>query len=41
MGTKGCSVAPYFARQFAQYLLHGSPLMPDVDVRRFTKILSR
>ena len=41
MGTKGCSVAPYFAYQFAQYLVHGTPLLPDVDVRRFTRILSR
>ncbi len=41
MGTKGCSVAPYFAEQFAQHLVNGTPLMPDVDVRRFAKILSR
>lgn len=41
MGTKGCSVAPYFAQQFAQHLIHHAPLMPDVDVSRFTRILSR
>ena len=41
MGTKGCSVAPYFAEQFAQHLVNGSPLMPVVDVKRFAKILAR
>ncbi len=41
MGTKGCSVAPYFAAQFAQHLINGTSLLPDVDVKRFTKILTR
>lgn len=41
MGTKGCSVAPYFAHQFAQYLVHNTPLLPEVDIKRFNRILSR
>lgn len=41
MGTKGCSMAPFFARQLARHLVHGEPLMPEADVRRFTKVLSR
>jgi glycine/D-amino acid oxidase-like deaminating enzyme len=41
MGTKGCSLAPYFANEFANYLVHGSPITPQADVRRFAKILSR
>ena len=41
MGTKGCSLAPYFAHQLVQHIAHGAPIQPDVDVRRFTKILSR
>lgn len=41
MGTKGCSMAPFFARQLARHLVHGEPLMPEADVRRFSKILSR
>ena len=41
MGTKGCTLAPYFAAQLTAYLLHGTPLEPLVDVRRFKKILSR
>lgn len=41
MGTKGCSLAPYFARQFSDYLLHQKPLLPEADIRRFALILSR
>lgn len=41
MGTKGCSLSPYFATEFANYLVHGTPILPQADVRRFTKILSR
>jgi glycine/D-amino acid oxidase-like deaminating enzyme len=40
MGTKGCSLAPYFSKEFANYLVHNSTLTPQVDVRRFSKILS-
>ena len=35
MGTKGISLAPYFAHHFAQHLLQQTPLMPEVDVQRF------
>jgi glycine/D-amino acid oxidase-like deaminating enzyme len=35
MGTKGISLAPYFANHFTQHLLHGTPLMKEVDIRRF------
>ena len=41
MGTKGCSLAPYFARQLTDHLVHGSPIRPDADVKRFYKILAR
>lgn len=41
MGTKGCSLAPYFAAELAAYLTEGTSLTPQADVRRFTKILSR
>ncbi len=40
-GTKGCTLAPFFSAQLADFLLTETPLMPIVDVRRFTKILSR
>jgi glycine/D-amino acid oxidase-like deaminating enzyme len=41
MGTKGCSLAPYFARQLVQHITEGTALRPDADVRRFSKVLSR
>ena len=41
MGTKGCSLAPYFARQLVDHLVKGSPIQPDADILRFTKVLSR
>lgn len=34
LGTKGVSLAPYFARHLAAHLLQGSRLMPEVDVKR-------
>jgi len=41
MGTKGCSLAPYFAEQLVRHLEHGEALDPEGDVKRFTRILSR
>jgi glycine/D-amino acid oxidase-like deaminating enzyme len=41
MGGKGVSMAPYFAQQLVQYLVTGTPLKADVDVRRFSRTLSR
>jgi glycine oxidase len=35
MGTKGISLAPYFANHFAHHLLKGSPLLTEVDIKRF------
>ncbi len=40
MGTKGCSLAPYFSKEFTDYLINDRPLTPLVDVKRFSKILS-
>ncbi|MBZ4187520.1 NAD(P)/FAD-dependent oxidoreductase [Niabella beijingensis] len=41
MGTKGCSLAPYFSHQLVEHLLHQRPLLPEVDISRFKNILSR
>lgn len=41
MGTKGCSLAPYFATQLTSHLIHGSPIQKEADVQRFNKILSK
>lgn len=40
MGTKGCSLAPFFAHQFTQHLLQGKALLPEAAVNRFTRILA-
>ena len=37
LGTKGCSLAPYFARQFADYLRERKEINPLADIRRFGK----
>ncbi|HVZ25734.1 MAG TPA: FAD-binding oxidoreductase [Sediminibacterium sp.] len=41
MGTKGCSLGPYFASQLADHLLKGTAIHPQADVSRFSKILGR
>ena len=35
MGTKGVSLAPFFAHQLALHLVHGSPIHPEAGVDRF------
>lgn len=41
MGTKGCSLAPYFARQLVRLIAAGEAILPEADVRRFSKVLGR
>ncbi|HEX6428785.1 MAG TPA: FAD-binding oxidoreductase [Niastella sp.] len=41
MGTKGCSLAPFFAPQLVQHIQHQSPLQPEADVKRFKRVLSK
>jgi glycine/D-amino acid oxidase-like deaminating enzyme len=41
MGTKGTSLAPFFAHQLSQHLVHNFPIAPDADVHRFKRILSK
>jgi glycine/D-amino acid oxidase-like deaminating enzyme len=41
MGTKGTSLAPFFANQMAQHIVHGLPITPEADIRRFNRILSK
>ncbi|HMR91757.1 MAG TPA: FAD-dependent oxidoreductase [Chitinophagaceae bacterium] len=41
MGTKGCSLAPFFAQQLCNHLVYGQPIYPEASVARFQKILSR
>lgn len=41
MGTKGTSLAPFFAHQLVQHLVYGFPIAPEADVHRFMRILSK
>ena len=41
MGTKGTSLAPFFANQLVQHLVFGLPITPEADVQRFSRILSK
>ncbi|HEY0040653.1 MAG TPA: FAD-dependent oxidoreductase, partial [Flavisolibacter sp.] len=41
MGTKGTSLAPFFAHQLAQHIVYNFPIAPEADVHRFQRILSR
>ena len=41
MGTKGCSLAPFFANQLTDHLLYGSPITAEADIKRFSKTLAR
>lgn len=41
MGTKGCSLAPFFANQLANHLVDQTPILPEASVARYSKMLLR
>jgi hypothetical protein len=41
MGTKGTSLAPFFANQLVQHLVYDFPIAPEADVQRFSRILQK
>jgi glycine/D-amino acid oxidase-like deaminating enzyme len=41
MGTKGCTLAPYFASGLTAHLIHNTPITPQADVQRFSRILAK
>lgn len=41
MGTKGCSLSPFFAKQLTDLLINGKSISAEADVCRFSRILSR
>ena len=41
MGTKGCSLAPYFARELVNKIQGDGIINPLADIRRFDRILSK
>lgn len=38
-GTKGCSLAPWFAKQLAEHLVYGTAIQPEASLERFSRIL--
>ena len=41
MGTKGTTLAPFFANQLVQHLVHRFPITAEADLKRFMRILAR
>ena len=41
MGTKGCSLAPFFAKQLTDHLLYQMDITPEADIKRFARILAK
>ncbi|WP_126973482.1 NAD(P)/FAD-dependent oxidoreductase [Gynurincola endophyticus] len=41
MGTKGCSLTPYFANEFSEHLLNGKPVHREAAINRFKYILNQ
>src|SRR5688572_18508445 len=41
MGTKGCSLAPFFAKQLTGWIASAKEILPEADIRRFSRILMR
>ena len=41
MGTKGCSLAPFFAQQLVANVSEQKPIHPEADIKRFARVLSR
>ena len=38
LGSKGVSLAPYFAKQFVEFLVNGKELSPEVNINRFASL---
>ncbi len=41
MGTKGVSLAPFFANQLVQNLIYDFPIADEADIKRFNRILRK
>ena len=41
MGSKGCSLAPWFAKELAENLIHKKQINPLADLQRYANILKR
>jgi glycine/D-amino acid oxidase-like deaminating enzyme len=40
-GTKGVTLAPFFAKQLAENIAHQTPIMPEVNVGNYARVLNR
>lgn len=40
MGTKGCSLAPYFSKQLISHIEGGTTIHPEADVQRFNQLFN-
>ena len=38
LGSKGVSLAPYFAKQFVDFLVYDKELSPEVNINRFASL---
>lgn len=41
LGTKGCTLAPFFAAQLIAQDLNGTPIHPEANLNRFNELLSK
>ncbi len=41
MGTKGCSLAPYFAWQLIEHIEKGTEINPEANIQRFAHLLGK
>jgi glycine/D-amino acid oxidase-like deaminating enzyme len=41
LGTKGVMMGPWLANHFAEHLKNGTPLLPEVDIKRFATELNQ
>jgi len=35
LGTKGCSLAPYFGQAMAEHIIYNIPILPEADIKGF------
>ena len=41
MGSKGCSLAPWFANELSEHLINNKPINPLADIQRYANLLKR
>lgn len=41
MGTKGCTLAPWFANQLSRHIREGEAILPEASIHRFRNLMAR